>query len=116
MVPVCMDKETDPFDMEKFEDYCYVARPNRFSKDFLMNDTYFYSAMIYSIWTGKCFVKEEGDSAASKVETELKKAGLANPELIGMLHENLKTDAVYDDARNVKALTDCLSRTARIGQ
>ena len=116
MVPVCMDKETDPFDMEKFEDYCYVARPNRFSKDFLMNDTYFYSAMIYSIWTGKCFVKEEGDSAASKVETELKKAGLVNPELIAMLHENLKTDAVYDDARNVKALTDCLSRTARIGQ
>lgn len=28
----------DALDMEKFEDYCYVRRPSRFTKDFLRND------------------------------------------------------------------------------
>ena len=61
-------------------------------------------------------MKEEGDGAAAKVEAELKKAGLVNPELINMLHENLKMDASYKDSRNVKALTDCLARTEKAVQ
>ena len=43
----------DALDMEKFEDYCYVRRPSRFTKDFLRNDMYFYAATLYSVWIGK---------------------------------------------------------------
>ena len=50
----------DALDMEKFEDYCYVRRPSRFTKDFLRNDMYFYAATLYSVWTGKCYQKENG--------------------------------------------------------
>lgn len=55
------EKVADTFLLEKFCDYCYIAKPKANSKDVLRNDIYFYTALLYSIFSGRCFVKDFDD-------------------------------------------------------
>ena len=71
----------DSYHMERFEDYCYLPRPKRKSNEFYMNDIYFYSALLYSIFTGRCFVKDFDEAK----EQELKKAMGQDPLFPWML-------------------------------
>ena len=87
--------QPDVFDLEKFEDYCYVRRPSRFSKDFIMNDVYFYSALLYSIWTGKCFQKDRGKEEVDELRDEFARYGVNAEGLTDLLYENLKEGARY---------------------
>ena len=75
--------------MEKFEDYCYVRRPSRFTKDFLRNDMYFYAATLYSIWTGKCYQKENGMQNVEEIQKEFIKNNLDGKALLSILAEVL---------------------------
>ena len=79
----------DALDMEKFEDYCYVRRPSRFTKDFLRNDMYFYAATLYSIWTGKCYQKENGMQNVEEIQKEFIKNNLDGKALLSILAEVL---------------------------
>lgn len=56
--------------MERFTEYCYAPMAKKRSNDFFMNEIYFYSALLYSIFTGKCFTKD----FTSQKEGEVKKA------------------------------------------
>lgn len=71
----------DALDMEKFSDYCYVRRPSRFTKDFLRNDVYFYAAVLYSVWTGKCYQKENEEQNVDELRKEFEKNTLYAQEL-----------------------------------
>lgn len=84
----------DPLDMEKFEDYCYVRRPSRFSRDFVRNDIYFYCALLYSVWTGKCFTKEEVGEKVEEVAFELDREGGRGEELIQILRDILAAEEI----------------------
>lgn len=48
----------DEYHLERFTEYCYMSAPKKKSNDYFMNDIYFYTALLYSIFTGKCFVKD----------------------------------------------------------
>lgn len=60
----------DEYHMERFTEYCYAPVAKKRSNDYYMNEIYFYSALLYSIFTGKCFTK---DFSLEK-ELEVKKA------------------------------------------
>lgn len=98
----------DTFDLEKFEDYCYVRRPSRFSKDFIMNDVYFYCALLYSIWTGKCFQKAFGEAEVKEMEEEFNKNGINGDKLITMIEDNLMDGSKYQENRDLVHLMDAL--------
>ena len=86
---------SDTFDQEKFENYCYMRRPSRFSKDFIMNDVYFYSALLYSVWTGKCFQKDCGEEEVEELRGEFAGNGVNANELLSILSANFAPDAKY---------------------
>ena len=102
----------DIMEMEKFADYCYMRKPSRFSQDFLMNDVYFYSAMLYTIWTGKCFRKDEVEESFLQFERELEAAGIEKDRLVSMIRTNLRDDAVYVEDCAIPAI---LKELAQIG-
>jgi len=78
----------DEYHMERFSEYCYMSFPSKKSNDYYMNDIYYYSALLYSVFTGRCFVKDFDESK----EEEVKKA-LADEKaadwLIHMFYRNL---------------------------
>lgn len=88
----------DPLDLEKFSDYCYVRRPSRFTKDFLRNDLYFYAAVLYSVWTGKCFQKENGRENVCEIRRELAEQGLEAEALLSLLDEILGREEILTRA------------------
>ena len=98
----------DALDMEKFEDYCYVRRPSRFTKDFLRNDMYFYAAILYSVWTGKCFQKENGDQNVEEIRREFAKNNLVAKKLLQMLGEILGEQEV-DWEYNLESLVEAVA-------
>ena len=104
---------SDPLEMEKFEDYCFLRKPNKFSKDFRMNDIYCYSALLYTIWTGKCYRKDFDETKARNLEAELTGLGLDGTELISMLRGNLGEEASYHESRNLDRILDALDRLRR---
>ena len=110
MLAVSKEEEPDVLELEKFEDYCYMRRPSRFSKDFLMNDIYFFSALIYSIWTGKCYRRDWDTHKAAEFKKELEKQGFEETSLGDMLGENLKEDAVYQESCDIGYMMDVLCR------
>ena len=59
--------KADVLELEKFQDYCYQRRPSRFSKDFLRNDAYYYVSLLYSVFTGCCFQKEETETEVEEL-------------------------------------------------
>ena len=79
----------DALDMEKFEEYCYVRRPSRFTKDFLRNDMYFYAAVLYSVWTGRCYQRENGEQNVEDLRREFAKNNLDAGELLNVLEQIL---------------------------
>ena len=100
--------QPDMFDLEKFEDYCYMRRPSRFSKDFIMNDVYFYSALLYSIWTGKCFQKDFGEAEVEELREEFAANGLRADGLLRILGENLTEGAKYQEDCDIAHMMDAL--------
>ena len=84
----------DPLDMEKFADYCYVRRPSRLSKDFLKNDVYLYCALLYSIWTGKCFQKKALGANIEELEKEFARQNLAVGKLLEIIGEVIGADGM----------------------
>ncbi len=100
--------QPNTFDLEKFEDYCYMRRPSRFSKDFIMNDVYFYSALLYSIWTGKCFQKDFGEAEVEELREEFAANGLKADGLLRILGENLTEGAKYQEDCDIAHMMDAL--------
>ena len=94
--------------MEKFADYCYMRKPSRFSQDFLMNDIYYYSALLYTIWTGKCFRKDEVEESLAQFGQELDRAGIRGKDLYDMISLNLRDDAVYDEKSTIPRILQAL--------
>ena len=100
----------DDFDLEKYEDYCYLRRPSRFSKDFIMNDIYFYSALLYSIWTGKCFQKGNGGLETEELRKEFGSLTFDTEAVLDILAHNLGENAVYQEECDIAHLLDALCR------
>jgi hypothetical protein len=100
--------QPDVLDMDKFEDYCYMRKPSRFSKDFLMNDIYFYSAILYSVWTGKCYRRDFDAHTRKEMEAELEKQNLNGEQLLTILEQNLSEDAVYKKSCDISYILDAL--------
>ncbi|MDO4976201.1 MAG: hypothetical protein Q4E53_02950 [Eubacteriales bacterium] len=106
---ISKNNPSDPLEADKFEDYCYLRKPNKFSKDFKMNDIYYYCALLYSIWTGKCYQKDFDDSMAQILQHEFALQGLDATELIEMLKMNLGEDASYRDSHNLDRVIDAVN-------
>ncbi|MCD8021412.1 MAG: hypothetical protein LUF92_18140 [Clostridiales bacterium] len=106
--------QPDMFDLEKFEDYCYVRRPSRFSKDFIMNDIYFYSSLLYSIWTGKCFQKDFGDTEMEELRAEFRQVGLDADVLLSILCKNLQEGATYQQECDISHILDAFGAVRSI--
>lgn len=100
----------DDFDLEKYEDYCYLRRPSRFSRDFIMNDIYFYSALLYSIWTGKCFQKGNGGLETEELRKEFGSLTFDTEAVLDILAHNLGENAVYQEECDIAHLLDALCR------
>lgn len=81
------DRMADSFLQEKFCDYCYIARPEKNSKDILRNDIYFYTALLYSIFSGRCFVKDFDEKKEQYLKKKYEKAVL--DILIPIFYQNL---------------------------
>lgn len=81
------EKMADPFLLEKFCDYCYLAKPEKNSKDILRNDIYFYTALLYSIFSGRCFVKDFDEKKEQYLQKKYDKKVL--DVLIPIFHQNL---------------------------
>ena len=99
--PGCIAK--DEYLIERFLEYCYLSFPNKKSNDYYMNDIYFYSALLYSIFTGKCFVK---DFDLSK-EQEVRKAvedQTACEWLITLFYKNLGENILPEEMITTKEI------------
>lgn len=59
-----------------------MSKPRKKSNDYYMNDIYYYSALLYSILTGKCFVKDFNNRKAEEV-----KKSVDNEETAAWLNE-----------------------------
>ena len=77
-----------------------------------MNDIYYYSALLFTIWTGKCFRKCEVEDSLAQFAGELKLAGVAGDNLARLVSLNLKDDAVFDKESTIPEL---LKEFERIG-
>ncbi len=106
---------SDALEMEKFEDYCYMRKPNKFSKDFRMNDIYYFGSLLYSIWTGRCYQKDFDDTMAENMALELERAGLDGSSLLEMLRLNLGEDACYHESANLEHMLDALDQMKKTG-
>ena len=91
----------DALDMEKFEDYCYVRRPSRFTKDFLRNDMYFYAATLYSVWTGKRNVEE--------IRQEFEKHSLEGEEFLTVLTKMIGHEEVLLEG-NLASMVEAVAK------
>lgn len=98
----------DSLELEKFQDYCYMRKPNKFSKDVQMNDIYYYSALIYSIWTGRCYKKDFDEKMAEELDREFQLAGVNGSDVIAILRWNLDEDASYKEECNLDHIMDAL--------
>lgn len=82
----------DAYHMERFGDYCYDGRPKRKSNAYYMNDIYFYSALLYSIFTGRCFVKDFDGEGEELVRKALGENSLSE-FLLSVFWRNLSEEA-----------------------
>ena len=112
-LPVASNTPSDPLEMEKFEDYCYLRKPNKFSKDYRMNDIYLFGALLYTLWTGRCYRKDFDDLMAQNMDNELKKLDLDGKELISMLRMILGEEAAYRESCSLAKLMDALDRLGK---
>lgn len=98
----------DELDMEKFENYCYMLRPNKHTTDFTMNDIYFYSALLYSIFTGKCYQKDLDEKDAVELLAEFAGKSFDGESLITMISANLGEDAAYREEYDIAHMLQVL--------
>lgn len=95
---------SEVLDLEKFDDYCFTRKPKRFTKEFGFNDIYFYCALLYSIWTGKCYRKGQEEQTRKQLEKELVLCGFEAGEFVEAVCANLASDAVYDEQYNLSSI------------
>lgn len=100
--------QADVLELEKFQDYCFMRRPSRFSKDFVRNDIYFYSTFLYSLWTGKCWQKAKGEAGVREVAEELKRQNLCADSFLSLLAWNLEENHPYDENADISHMLDAL--------
>ncbi len=107
---LAVDKKepADILEIEKFQDYCFLRKPNKFSKDVLMNDIYFYCALLYSIWTGKCYQKDFDRTMENQVRNELAKQEISSEKLIAVLTNNLSENVSYQTACTLDQILDAI--------
>ena len=102
----------DALDMEKFEDYCYVRRPSRFTKDFLRNDMYFYAATLYSVWTGKCYQKDNNLHNVEEIRREFERNSLDGEDLLFLLAQILGEEEVAWDG-DLSSMVEAVAKVRR---
>ena len=73
-----------------------------------MNDVYFYSALLYSIWTGKCFQKDFGETEVEELREEFAVGGLQAERLLHMMEENLMDGAKYQEDCDIAHMLSAL--------
>lgn len=91
----------DEYLLERFSEYCYLAVPAKKSNDYYMNDIYFYSALLYSIFTGKCFVKDFDSSKEINVRKAVENQE-ASQWLVELFYKNLGEQIVPEEMMKLK--------------
>ncbi|MBQ9157305.1 MAG: hypothetical protein IJ137_11055 [Eubacterium sp.] len=104
--------QADVLDLEKFTDYCYMRRPSRLSKDFQMNDIYFFSALLYSLWTGKCWTKDFDSENRKELEKAFEKAEVNADAFIAMMEANLHENASWKEENDIAHMISALWKLA----
>ncbi len=99
----------DDYDLEKFEEYCYMRRPRVHSPAFRMNDVYFYCALLYSLWTGKCFQKERAAAQTEEMREEFLKNGWNADEFLALFAANIEEGSVFTKDRDVAHMMEALA-------
>ena len=103
---LCVDKnkEQDMLELEKFEDYCLERKPGRLSNQFQFNDVYFYSTLLFSIWTGHCFIQDNQDDMLEQMKEEMDRQSLNASLLLDQLAQ------IWAGGENVQiGLTDLMN-------
>lgn len=93
----------DEYLMERFEEYCYMAFPGLKTNDYYMNDIYFYTALLYSIFTGKCFVKDFDSEKEAEVQKSIEHDGFAK-WFTHLCYKNLGENIVPDQMITIKEI------------
>lgn len=112
MLPLCPNHLVkNEYLMERFSEYCYLALPGRRSNDYYMNDIYYYSCLLYSIFTGKCFVKDFDEERAREVEKSVEDPLWAQ-WLIQLFYQNLGEELCPEQMVPLKDIVIKLLETA----
>jgi len=99
---------SDVLDLEKFEDYCFLRKPSRLSKDFLMNDIYYFCSLLYSLWTGKCWKKDFSKDNREELCFELEKHGIEDRGFFILMEEILGSQSSWREDYQISHLLDLL--------
>ena len=90
-----------------------MRRPSRLSKDFQMNDIYFYCALLYSLWTGKCWKKDYDEENADELAAEFAKNGIECPGFAELMETNLKETASWKEGCGIRDIMDSIWNISR---
>lgn len=101
----------DAYHLERFGEYCYMSMPKMKSNDYYMNDIYFYSAMLYSVFTGKCFVKDFDETKAEEVKKSVEEETVSS-WLCDVFYRNLGENVAPDSMITIKEIVIKLLKSA----
>lgn len=93
----------DEYLLERFSEYCYMALPGKKTNDYYMNDIYYYSALLYSIFTGRCFVKDFDSFKEQEVRKAVEDQDSAE-WLISVFYKNLGNDLLPEQMVTIKEI------------
>ena len=102
--------EKDEYLTERFSEYCYMSYPEKKTNDYYMNDIYFYSSLLYSIFTGKCFVKDFDLSREEEVNKAVEQREWI-PWLSQMFYQNLGESIQPENMITIKEIVIKLLET-----
>lgn len=100
----------DKYLQERFLEYCYMPFPGKRTNDYYMNDIYYYSALLYSIFTGRCFVKDFDSSKETEVRKAVEKEETAE-WLIPVFYRNLGEQILPERMVTIKEIVIKLLET-----
>lgn len=100
--------QADALDLEKFEAYCYMRKPSRLTRDFIMNDIYFYCALLYSLWTGKCWTGDFEEEHRRELSDALVRCRIQGESFIDILVRNLTPGAVFREENDIPHILETL--------
>ncbi len=100
----------DDYLLERFSEYCYMSFPGKKNNDYYMNDIYYYSALLYSIFTGRCFVKDFDTSKEMKVRKSVEKPDVSD-WLVTVFYNNLGEQIVPERMITIKEMVIQLLET-----